>query len=153
MDSKGAFREDGLDQEDSVDYMTAVKRLYRRMDNRIIPCLWTLYFLASASRSNVGLALTMNTATKDGLGQRLGLSDHQISTGVALFYVGYVIFEVPSNLVSMSPRQVNGNSSDDNASSCLDCKDTNLNWNCSGLSRRLEFRLVILSFEISSRGM
>lgn len=87
------------------DQTVALKRLYRRMDNRIIPCLWTLYFLASSSRSTVGLALTMNRSTGDGLAQRLGLSEHQISTGVALFYVAYVIFEVPSNLVSMCPRE------------------------------------------------
>lgn len=84
----------------SLNHFESLKSLYRKLDRRIIPCLWTLYFLASSSRSNVGLALTMNRATGDGLSQRLGLNGHQISTGVALFYVGYVIFEVPSNLVS-----------------------------------------------------
>jgi hypothetical protein len=84
----------------SYNHTLGLKQLYRRLDRRIIPCLWWLYFLASASRSNVGLALTMNRSTGDGLSQRLGLDGHQISTGVALFYVGYVIFEVPSNLVS-----------------------------------------------------
>ena len=84
-----------------TDNVLRLKRVYRRLDRRIIPCLWTLYFLASASRSTVGLALTMNTATGDGLGQRLRLTQQQISTGVALFYVAYVIFEVPSNLISM----------------------------------------------------
>jgi hypothetical protein len=87
----------------SFDHILSLKRLYRRLDRRIIPCLWTLYFLASASRSNVGLALTMNRATGDGLAQKLGLNEHQISTGVALFYVAYVIFEVPSNLISIFP--------------------------------------------------
>jgi MFS family permease len=86
----------------SYNHTLGLKHLYRRLDRRIIPCLWWLYFLASASRSNVGLALTMNRSTGDGLSQRLGLDGHQISTGVALFYVGYVIFEVPSNLVSMA---------------------------------------------------
>src|SRR5579859_2166473 len=84
----------------SFDHVRGLKNLYRKCDRRIIPCLWTLYFLASASRSNVGLALTMNLSTGDGLAQKLQLTGHQISTGVALFYVGYVIFEVPSNLVS-----------------------------------------------------
>jgi len=100
-DSKTA-EESPWTSETSFDHKLGLKRLYRRLDNRIIPCLWTLYFLASSSRSNVGLALTMNTATGDGLSQQLGLSSHQISTGVALFYVAYVIFEIPSNLVSKS---------------------------------------------------
>ena len=45
----------------------------------------------------------MNRSTGDSLSQHLGLSEHQISTGVALFYVAYVIFEIPSNLVSNEP--------------------------------------------------
>jgi hypothetical protein len=110
----------------SFNHTLSLKSLYRRLDRRIIPCLWILYFLASASRSNVGLALTMNRSTGDGLSQRLGLDGHQISTGVALFYVGYVIFEVPSNLVSISPLLLVfdvgwGNCSDEDTSSCLDC--------------------------------
>ena|SRR5271154_3477240 len=84
----------------SFNHVLELKRLYRKLDRRIIPCLWVLYFLASSSRSTVGLALTMNLSTGDGLSQKLGLSEHEISTGVALFYVAYVIFEVPSNLVS-----------------------------------------------------
>lgn len=100
MDPDKKFSETELESPSALDDgNNQLKRAYRRMDRRIIPCLWVLYFLASASRSNVGLALTMNLSTRDGLGQRLGLSGHQISTGVALFYVAYVIFEVPSNLV------------------------------------------------------
>lgn len=107
--------------ETSFDHTLSLKRLYRRLDNRIIPCLWTLYFLASSSRSNVGLALTMNTATGDGLSQQLGLSSHQISTGVALFYVAYVIFEIPSNLVSNALFRIIIDFSDEDTSARLDC--------------------------------
>lgn len=89
----------------SFNHSLSLKALYRKLDRRIIPCLWILYFLASSSRSTVGLALTMNMSTGDSLSQQLGLDGHQISTGVALFYVGYVIFEIPSNLVSMSSFQ------------------------------------------------
>src|SRR5271169_3450073 len=108
MDPVGKFSEQtGLESptasDASINHISELKRLYRRMDRRIIPCLWVLYFLASSSRSTVGLALTMNLSTHDGLSQHLDLSSHQISTGVALFYVAYVIFEVPSNLVSIPP--------------------------------------------------
>ena len=61
--------------------------------------LWVLYFLAAAVRSNVGLSLTMNTSSKHSLGQKLELKPHQISTGLALFYVCYVLFDVPANLL------------------------------------------------------
>lgn len=67
---------------------------------------WTLYFLCSAIRSNVGLSQTMNLAQKHDLGSELNMTPKQISTGLALFYVCYVIFDLPSNLVMtrISPR-------------------------------------------------
>lgn len=41
----------------------------------------------------------MNAETGDSLSARLSLTQKQISTGVAVFYVCYVIFEVPANLI------------------------------------------------------
>lgn len=69
------------------------------MDFRIIPAFWVLYFLCSAIRSNVGLAQTMNSDKGHDLGSVLNLTSHQISTGLALFYVCYVVFDLPSNLI------------------------------------------------------
>lgn len=60
---------------------------------------WTLYFICAAIRSNVGLALTMNSEQGHSLAQRLQLTDKQVSTGLALFYVCYVVFDVPANLL------------------------------------------------------
>lgn len=71
----------------------------RKLDYRIIPPFWVLYFLCSAIRSNVGLAQTMNEDSGHDLGTVLRASPHQISTGLALFYVCYVVFDLPSNLV------------------------------------------------------
>lgn len=78
----------------------------RKIDRRIIPAFWVLYFLCSAIRSNIGLAQTMNTATKHSLSQVLHLTPKQTSTGLALFYVAYVVFDLPSNLMMsrLSPR-------------------------------------------------
>lgn len=55
---------------------------------------------------NVGLAQTMNESSGHDLGGVLHLSNHQISTGLALFYVCYVVFELPSNLImtKLSPQ-------------------------------------------------
>jgi hypothetical protein len=71
----------------------------RKLDRRIISAFWILYFLCSAIRSNVGLAQTMNTDAGHDLASVLNLTPHQISTGLALFYVCYVIFDLPSNLI------------------------------------------------------
>jgi fucose permease len=67
---------------------------------------WILYFLCSAIRSNVGLAQTMNKASGHSLEQVLHLTAKQTSTALALFYVAYVIFDCPSNLIMtrLSPR-------------------------------------------------
>lgn len=64
-----------------------------------LSAFWALYFLCSAIRSSVGLAQTMNTAQKHNLSQVLHLSPRQVSTGLALFYVCYVIFDLPANLI------------------------------------------------------
>ncbi|MCJ1383788.1 hypothetical protein MMC17_006902 [Xylographa soralifera] len=88
------------DREMGSEYDIArIERVYRKLDRRIIPAFWVLYFICSAIRSNVGLSQTMNEAQGHDLAQELHLSPKQISTGLALFYVCYVIFDLPSNLV------------------------------------------------------
>jgi ACS family tartrate transporter-like MFS transporter len=63
----------------------------RKVGLRLIPFLVLCYFIAYIDRVNVGFAaLTMN---KD-----LGLSAAAFGTGAALFFVAYVLFEVPSNV-------------------------------------------------------
>ncbi|MCJ1353724.1 MAG: hypothetical protein MMC33_003711 [Icmadophila ericetorum] len=83
-----------------------IERVYRKLDRRIIPAFWVLYFMCSAIRSNVGISQTMNEAQGHDLEQVLHLSPKQVSTGLALFYVCYVIFDFPSNLIMtrLSPR-------------------------------------------------
>ncbi|KAJ5544693.1 hypothetical protein N7535_006919 [Penicillium sp. DV-2018c] len=89
-----------LESEDDLDHSVAnIERIYRKLDRRIISAFWILYFLCSAIRSNVGLAQTMNTDAGHDLASVLNLTPHQISTGLALFYVCYVIFDLPSNLI------------------------------------------------------
>jgi fucose permease len=67
---------------------------------------WALYFLCSAIRSNVGLAQTMNSSAGHDLQQVLHLTAKETSTALALFYVAYVVFDFPSNLIMtrLSPR-------------------------------------------------
>ncbi len=63
----------------------------RRVTLRLLPFLMVCYFFALVDRVNVGFAaLQMN---KD-----LGLSSAAFGLGSSLFFVGYFLFEVPSNL-------------------------------------------------------
>lgn len=59
---------------------------------RLIPLLGVLYFFAFLDRVNVGFAaLTMNVD--------LGLSSAVFGFGAGIFFIGYVAFEVPSNVL------------------------------------------------------
>ena len=64
----------------------------RVVSRRLIPFLFLLYVAAYLDRINVGFAqLQMKGA--------LGFSDSVYGLGAGIFFVGYFIFEVPSNLV------------------------------------------------------
>ncbi len=64
----------------------------RKIARRLIPFLVLCYFVAYLDRVNVGFAaLTMN--------QDLGLTAAMFGFGVGIFFLGYVLFEVPSNLI------------------------------------------------------
>ncbi|KAJ4385102.1 hypothetical protein N0V85_008244 [Neurospora sp. IMI 360204] len=94
-------------QPDQIQYdVDGVERIYRKLDLRIIPAFWILYFLCSAIRSNIGIAQTMNRDVHHDLMSVLGMTAKDTSTALALFYVSYVIFDLPSNLVMsrLSPR-------------------------------------------------
>jgi ACS family tartrate transporter-like MFS transporter len=63
----------------------------RRVGWRILPFVMLLYFISFLDRVNVGFAaLTMNKA--------IGLSPAAYGLGGGLFFIGYFLFEVPSNL-------------------------------------------------------
>ncbi|KAB5572596.1 major facilitator superfamily domain-containing protein [Coniochaeta sp. 2T2.1] len=83
-----------------------VEQVYRRIDRRIIPAFWILYFLSAGIRSNIGIAQTMNANVKHDLMSVLHLTPRDTSTALALFYVSYVLFDFPSNLIMsrLSPR-------------------------------------------------
>ncbi|SEL08164.1 MFS transporter, ACS family, tartrate transporter [Pseudoxanthomonas sp. GM95] len=66
-------------------------RTMKRVAWRIIPFVMVLYFIAFLDRVNVGFAaIHMN--------EDVGLSPSVFGLGAGLFFVGYFLFEVPSNL-------------------------------------------------------
>jgi MFS transporter, ACS family, tartrate transporter len=67
-------------------------KLYAKIAWRIIPFMFVLYIAAFLDRVNVGHAKLMFQAD-------LGLSDAAFGLGAGLFFVGYFLFEVPSNLI------------------------------------------------------
>ena len=64
----------------------------RKIAWRLVPFMGLLYFTAYLDRVNVGFAaLTMN--------QDIGLSAAAYGLGSGIFFIGYFLFEVPSNLI------------------------------------------------------
>src|SRR6201981_994475 len=64
----------------------------RKLQVRLIPYLFLLYVVAMIDRVNISFAqLTMN--------QDLGLSSQQYGIAAGIFFIGYFLFEVPSNLI------------------------------------------------------
>jgi sugar phosphate permease len=68
------------------------KQTYRKIALRILPILFLAYIIANVDRNNVGLA-------KLGFARDLGFSDAVFGVGAGLFYLGYMCFEIPSNLL------------------------------------------------------
>jgi ACS family tartrate transporter-like MFS transporter len=70
---------------------TSREALVSKVMWRIIPFMMVLYFVAFLDRVNIGFAaLTMNAD--------LGFSATVFGTGAGIFFLGYMLFEVPSNV-------------------------------------------------------
>ena len=68
------------------------RRVIRRVTRRIIPFAFICYVVAYIDRVNVGFAA-------EELQRDLSLSDTAYGFGAGLFFLGYCLFEVPSNLI------------------------------------------------------
>jgi MFS transporter, ACS family, tartrate transporter len=81
----------------TVDLMTddspdRHREVIARVTRRLIPFAFICYVVAYIDRVNVGFAATV-------LQRDLGLTDSQYGHGAGLFFLGYCLFEVPSNLI------------------------------------------------------
>jgi len=64
----------------------------KKAQMRLMPLILMMYLLAFIDRSNIGMAaLTMNTY--------LGLTPQQFGFAVGIFSFGYILFEIPSNVL------------------------------------------------------
>ena|SRR6516165_1669058 len=75
-----------------INLQTVERRTIRKISWRLLPLIVIIYFVAYIDRTNVSFAaLTMN---KD-----LGLSPYVFGWGAGIFFLGYFLFEVPSNVI------------------------------------------------------
>src|SRR5678815_3050417 len=72
--------------------MISEQQVVEKVSVRLIPFMFLLYIVAYLDRVNVSYAsLQMNDA--------LGFSAEVYSIGAGIFFIGYFLFEVPSNLI------------------------------------------------------
>lgn len=80
---------------------TTEAQLVRRIDFRVIPFLCIMYLLAFLDRVNIA------NANVFGLSEELDLvRDNRYNTALVIFFVPYILFEIPSNILlkKMKPR-------------------------------------------------
>uniref|UniRef100_V5EAY5 Major facilitator superfamily (MFS) profile domain-containing protein n=1 Tax=Kalmanozyma brasiliensis (strain GHG001) TaxID=1365824 RepID=V5EAY5_KALBG len=70
----------------SEEYKVMEKRLVRKIDIRLMPILVLLYILISTARDN-------------GLVRDLNLLDKEYQTALSILFVGYITFQIPSNML------------------------------------------------------
>src|ERR1700674_4708455 len=70
----------------------AIEAVYRKVNWRIVPFLMLCYAVAFLDRINIGYAQLQ-------MKQTLTFSDATYAFGAGIFFVGYFLFEVPSNLL------------------------------------------------------
>ena len=68
------------------------REVIARVARRLIPFAFICYVVAYIDRVNIGFAASA-------FQRDLGLSDTQYGIGAGLFFLGYCLFEVPSNLI------------------------------------------------------
>ena len=73
-------------------YTPATKSATRKALKRLLPFLLLMYVIAFIDRTNIGFA-------EESLEIHAGLSTAAYAFGAGLFFIGYAVFEVPSNLI------------------------------------------------------
>ncbi|KAJ5363405.1 major facilitator superfamily domain-containing protein [Penicillium brevicompactum] len=100
IDVEQQAKETSSHQIENVDVIDAVtftpeeeRALVKKIDLTLLPTIWIMYLLSYLDRTNIG------NAKISGMEVDLRLTSNQYSIALVVFFVGYVLLEVPSNLV------------------------------------------------------
>ncbi|KAL0933247.1 vitamin H transporter [Colletotrichum truncatum] len=84
--------------DDYVPGSDEEKKLVRKIDMYILPLMWVMYLLSYMDRTNIG------NAKIAGMDKDLNLDSGRYSIALVVFFIGYVVFEVPSNMILTRTR-------------------------------------------------
>ncbi|KAK1515350.1 pantothenate transporter liz1 [Colletotrichum costaricense] len=77
----------------SVTHGIDERKLVAKIDRHVVPFLCVMYTMAYLDRINIG------NATIFGLRDELGLVDNTYNTALVVFFIPYILFEIPSNIL------------------------------------------------------
>ncbi|KAK4891605.1 hypothetical protein LTR27_009774 [Elasticomyces elasticus] len=79
--------------DQTMEQQKEEKALVRKIDLYLLPTIWIMYLLSYMDRTNIG------NAKVAGMTDDLGMDSNQYSISLIVFFITYVLFEVPSNLI------------------------------------------------------
>lgn len=97
-----------------AEFLAAEKKLTRKLDLRLLACVWVIFVMNYLDRVrlmlcqtplNLRCMLTNNVLQNNiaaakvaGISKSLHLSSNEYATAVAILFVGYVLMQIPSNI-------------------------------------------------------
>lgn len=81
------------EQQTAETDRAAEKRLLWKLDIHVVPILTFLFLLAFLDRINIG------NARLQGLEEDLNMKGHDYNIALFIFFIPYILFEVPCNLI------------------------------------------------------
>ncbi|KAJ0341687.1 major facilitator superfamily transporter [Colletotrichum chrysophilum] len=85
----------GMSEE---EYAAVEKSLTRKLDFTLVPVVWILYLFNYLDRNNIAQA-RLSTFEKD-----LGLTGNQFNVAVSILNIGYMLMQLPSNMLLTRTR-------------------------------------------------
>ncbi|PVU89799.1 hypothetical protein BB559_004945 [Furculomyces boomerangus] len=82
-----------VEEELTEDQKLIVKSYLRKIDVRVVPIMIILYLFGLIDRGNIGAAIV------NGLRDGLHLTSSEEGTATTIFYILYIVFETPSNML------------------------------------------------------
>ncbi|KAK5104619.1 hypothetical protein LTS08_002510 [Lithohypha guttulata] len=96
-EEKRKYLQAGLSSDDAEFLLSLTPKqqsaIYHKVDVRVVPMLALLYLIAHLDRANIG------NAKIEGIERSLGMRGTDYNVAVAIFFIPYILCEVPSNLI------------------------------------------------------
>ncbi|TVY47161.1 putative transporter [Lachnellula occidentalis] len=89
---------DALEAMEPTEYAAKEKRLVRKIDLRLMPCLIFMIVLNYLDRN------ALANARVQGIEKSLGLHGDQFNTCISVLFAGYIALQIPSNAILVRTR-------------------------------------------------